>query len=303
MSAARRSTTRLTGIAALAALTVGLLAGCTSGGGGSASSAGSVGGGGGSSAAFSEAKGDRAAAAGGKAGPAAAAADQAILRTGSLDLTAKDPVHAAEAITTIVIGAGGRVDNVAEDPTGDASSSLTARIPADAFDRTLARIKREGTVRNVSLRATDVTSQLTDYTVRIKGLNTSITRLQGLLGKAGTTTDLVEIESTLTTRETDRERLLAQQAALKDQVSYATLAISLHEPSLARSAPPSTFVTGLAAGWEALVAVGASLLVGLGVVLPWLLSIGMLVGAALLVARAVRTAARRRKPAANDAAS
>lgn len=299
MSAARRSTIRLTGIAALAALTVGLLAGCTSGGGGSASSAGS-GGGGGSSAAFSEAKGGRAPAAGGKAD--LAAADQAIVRTGSLDLTAKDPVHAAEAITTIVIGAGGRVENVAEDPTGDASSSLTARIPADAFDGTLARIKREGTVRNVSLRATDVASQLTDYGVRITGLNTSITRLQNLLGKAGTTTDLVEIESTLTTRETDRERLLAQQAALKDQVSYATLAISLHEPSLARSAPPSTFLTGLAAGWEALVAVGASLLVGLGVVLPWLLSIGVLVGAALLVARAVRTAARRRKPAANDAA-
>jgi hypothetical protein len=283
-------------MAALAALTVGLLAGCTSSG----SSAGS-GGGGGSSAAFSEAKGSRAPAAGGKAD--LAAADRAIVRTGSLDLTAKDPVHAANAITAIVTGAGGRIDTVTEDPTGDASSFLTGRIPADVFDRTLASIKREGTVRAVSIRATDVTSQITDYSVRLKGLDTSITRLQRLLGKAGTTTDLVEIESTLTTRETDRERLLAQQAALKDQVSYATLSVTVHEPSLARSAPPSTFLTGLAAGWEALVTVGAALIVGLGVALPWLLSIGVLVGAALLVARGVRTVARRRKPAANDAAS
>jgi Domain of unknown function (DUF4349) len=307
MSAARRSRIRATGIAALAALTVGLLAGCTSSGSSAAS-----GGGGGSGASSSEANGgshgtpfqtERGAAstAAGKAG--LAAADRAVVRTGSLDLTAKDPVHAANAITSIVTGAGGRIDTVTEDPTGDASSFLTVRIPADVFDQTLTAIKREGTVRNVAIHATDVTSQITDYAVRIKGLDTSITRLQRLLGKAGTTTDLVEIESTLTTRETDREQLLAQQAALKDQVSYATLSITVHEPSLARNAPPSTFLTGLAAGWEALVTVGAALIVGIGVVLPWLLPIGVLVGAALLVARAVRTAARRRKPAANDAAS
>jgi hypothetical protein len=290
----RRSALRVTGLAALAALAVGLLAGCTSGGGGSGSS-----GGGGSSSSFSQPRGavadaaGSASTAGGKAG--AAAADRAVVRTGSLDLTAKDPVHAANAISAIVNGKGGRVENVTENPTDDASSSLTARIPADVFDSTLTAIKREGTVRNVSLRATDVTSQMTDYAVRIKGLDTSITRLRGLLAKAGTTTDLVQIESTLTTRETDRERLLAEQKSLADQVSYATLSITVHEPSLARSAPPSTFLTGLVAGWQALVAVVSGLIVGLGVVLPWALALGALAAGALLVARLAR---RVRRPSA-----
>jgi hypothetical protein len=289
MGAARRSAIRLTGIAALAALTGALLAGCTSGGGGSGSSSG--GGSGGVAFQTSEGRGAAAPAAGGKAD--LAAADRAVVRTGSLDLTAKDPVHAANAITAIVTGAGGHIDTVTEDPTGDASSSLTARIPADAFDRTLAAIKDEGTVRNVSLHATDVTSQITDYRVRISGLRTSITRLQTLLAKAGSTTALVEIESSLTTRETDLEQLLAQQKALSDQVSYATLTIAVHEPSLARSAPPSSFLTGLAAGWEALVAVGASLIVGIGVVLPWAVALGALGLVALLVVRLVQRIRKR----------
>jgi VIT1/CCC1 family predicted Fe2+/Mn2+ transporter len=134
---------------------------------------------------------------------------------------------------------------------------------------------------------------VTDYRVRIKGLDDSITRLQGLLGKASTTTELVQIESTLTDRETEREQLLAQQQALKDQVTYATLAIVVHEPSLARSAPPSTFLSGLLAGWETLVAVGAGLLVGLGVVLPWAIALGALAVVGLLVARLVRRVRRR----------
>jgi hypothetical protein len=296
MSAARRTSHHLRplpAVAAVAALTIGLLAGCTSGGG-SASSAGS---GGGSGALYSADAGGKAAGGGSRQSPAIgrtpAAADRAIVRNGTLELTAKDPIAAASAIASIVTGSGGRVDNLTEDPTGDASSSLTARIPADVFDSTLAAIKRQGTVRNVALRANDVTSQVTDYRVRIKGLDDSITRLQGLLGKASTTTELVQIESTLTDRETEREQLLAQQQALKDQVTYATLAIVVHEPSLARSAPPSTFLSGLLAGWETLVAVGAGLLVGLGVVLPWAIALGALAVVGLLVARLVRRVRRR----------
>jgi hypothetical protein len=153
-------------------------------------------------------------------------------------------------------------------------------------------------VRNVSLHATDVTSQVTDYRVRIKGLDTSITRLRGLLAKAGTTIDLVEIESSLTTRETDRERLLAQQKSLSDQVAYATLTIRINEPPLARSVPPSTFLSGLAAGWQSLVAVSASLIVGIGVLLPWVLALAALGIVALLITRLVR---RLRKRAATPA--
>jgi hypothetical protein len=302
MSAARRSTIRLTGLVALVALTAGLLAGCTasaaSGGGSGSSDARPPAGYSAGGTAVQDASGGATASGGGATAVGKAptsAADRSIVRTGSLELTAKNPIRTAAAITSIVIGSGGRVDTVAEDPTGDASSSLTARIPADVFDATLTRIKREGTVRTVSLRGTDVTSQVTDYAVRIKGLRTSIDRLQDLLAKASTTTDLVQIESTLTTRETDLERLLAQQQALTDQVSYATLSITVHEPSLARNAPPSTFLTGLAAGWEALVAVGASLTVGLGVVLPWLLALAAVGAVVLLVARVVR---RVRRPAA-----
>lgn len=290
MSASGRSTLRITGIAALAALTVSLLAGCTSGGS-SGGSGGSVASGGGSSG---EAPArDQAGDAAGK-GKAVTGADRSVVRTGSLDLTAKDPVQAAANITRIVIGGGGRIENVVEQPTQDASSSLTARIPSEVFDRTLAAIRREGTVRNVSVRAADVSSRVTNYAVRIGSLRTSIQRLQALLAKASTTTDLVQIESTLTSRETDLEQLLAEQKGLEDQVSYGTLAITVQEPSLARNPAPSNFFTGFLAGFNALVEVGAGLVVGLGVVLPWLLALGALGGLVLLGVRSVQRIRRRR---------
>ena len=61
-------------------------------------------------------------------------------------------------------------------------------------------------------------------------------------------------------------------------------------------------LTGLAAGWESLMAVGAGLVVALGVTLPWLVTIAVLGAVALVIVRAVR---RRRtsEPAAPAAPS
>ena len=61
---------------------------------------------------------------------------------------------------------------------------------------------------------------------------------------------------------------------------------------------PDTFLTGLLAGWESLVAVGSGLLVIAGVLLPWFAVLGVLALVTLLVVRGAR---RRRGRAAEQA--
>ncbi len=269
-------------VALLSALTVAALAGCTSAG--SATSAGgSVSG---------VASGGVASRGAPSQGKSASAPDRSVVTTGTLDLVATDPVRTADAIATIVAGSGGRVQARDEHPTRPASADLTVRIPSAAFDSTLAAIEHRASVRTVTVHSSDVTAQVTDYGVRIATLRTSIARLQTLLAKATDTTALVEIESSLTTRETDLEQLLAQQKDLTDQVSYATLAITLEAPAIVRPGPPSTFLSGLLAGIAALVLTGAAIAVLLGVLLPWVVALGALALVGWWVARLVRRRAR-----------
>jgi hypothetical protein len=268
-------------VALLSALTVAALAGCTGGGTGVASSAGR--------SFAGVASGTGRVPSQGKSAPTA---DRSVVTTGTLDLVATDPVGTADAIATIVTGSGGRVQARDEHPKRPASADLTVRIPSAAFDSTLTSIEHRATVRGVSIHSSDVTAQVTDYGVRIANLRTSIARLQTLLARATDATALVEIESSLTTRETDLEQLLAQQKDLTDQVSYATLAITLESPAIVRPGPPSTFLSGLVAGVTALVRTAAAIAVLLGVLLPWVVTLGVLALVGWWIARLVRRRAR-----------
>jgi hypothetical protein len=277
--------TRMLSAAVVALITVSALAGCTAsgGGGGSAASAGGTSAGG--TAAGSAAQGVVADAGAGKAAPAA---DRSVVTTGTLRLVADHPVRVADAIGDLVEAAGGRVARSDEDPGRRGSASLSLRIPAAAFSRTLAAIEREGEVRAVHVSATDVTAKVTDYGVRIANLRTSITRLQALLAKATSSSALVEIEGALTDRQGTLEQLLAEQRTLADQVTYATLDVSVVVPAAAPKAGPADFLGGLATGFESLVAFAAALAVGAGVLLPWAVVLAALGAAGVLVARRIR---------------
>ena len=271
-------------IATAAAVLVAVaLAGCTSGGGSAASA-------GGSSVDFQSSQGRMPAASdsGSAAGASAVPADRAIVTNGSLRLVTDRPIAVADRVQQLAEQAGGRVSRSTEDPGARASAELVLRIPSAAFDSTLAAIRRQGEVRDVSIGATDVTARVTDYAVRIANLRTSIARLQQLLAKADTSSALVTIEGALTERQTSLEQLLAQQRDLADQVSLATLTVSVVTPAAAPKTGPADFLAAVAAGAAALTGFASAALIGFGVALPWLGVLAALGGAGLLVRRVVR---------------
>jgi hypothetical protein len=284
---------RIWGGAAVLAIAALLLAGCT-GGGGASSSVGSPGSGGAADSGGS-AQTKPQGSGGSVADPASKsdtviAPNRDVVTTGSVSLTVSDPIASADRATAIVLGAGGRIDNSSEQPATDtqkATATLVLRIPSSNLDATLADLKRLGTVDSATLNATDVTTQSKDIDGRITALQASVDRLLALMAKATTTADLITIESTLSDRQAQLDSLRAQQKALADQVAMSTITLDLHAKGTVPAATPTTFWSGLTAGWDALVATVNGLLVALGAVLPWLVVLGILGGIAWWIVRRI----------------
>ena len=219
---------------------------------------------------------------------------RAVVTTGTIDVTVKDPSVFADRAARIVEAAGGRVDGRVQHAAqnGDrgsapdnGSATLTLRIPTAVLDVTVSRLTALGKLENVSISSTDVTATSKDLDARITALRTSVDRLVALMARATTASDLISIESALADRQSNLESLETQQRSLADQVDLATITLSLGSFADRPAAVPANFLSGLLVGWNALVGFLGGALVVIGVVLPWLLLAGIIAALVLLAIR------------------
>jgi len=226
------------------------------------------------------------------------AGNRAVITTGYLYLTVEAPLEAAAEAVSIVEGAGGRVDGRQEfapralDTASDAGGAeLVLRIPADRLSATLEKLKALGEVEELQLSSSDVTREVQDIDARVTALSSSITRLLALQDAAATVEDLIALETAISDRQAQLESYQAQQRYYAEQVGLSTVTLVLGSPEVAPVDEPDTFLSGLTTGWEALLAFGSGLLVVVGVLLPWLIVLGVV---GLVVVLIVRRAVRRR---------
>lgn len=246
------------------------------------------------------AEGDGGGVVGGDDGVADPSVQREVVITGSVTITAEDPLDAADEAVRIVEAAGGRIDGRTEYAATDrdrGSASLELRIPASRLTAVLDQLKELGRADEVTLSTDDVTVQSQDLDARIGALQKSIARLEGLIAQAKDIDDLILLENEISNRQAELESLQAQKRYLDDQVAMSTVSLYLRSDAEAPPTEPDTFWSGLVAGWGAFVAFWAGLLVALGVLLPWLVMFGLL---ALVVVLIVR---RRRRVALERAAA
>ncbi|ACZ21501.1 hypothetical protein Sked_15660 [Sanguibacter keddieii DSM 10542] len=217
--------------------------------------------------------------------------DRSVIVSGTVVLTADEPITVAGSIVTAVEGAGGYVDGRSESQgsgvDGDASEPerawLTVRVPPGEVQPMIDALREIGEVTSVDLTSSDVTKQVADLETRISAKRVAITRLEELLTSAGTVADLLAVEGELTTRQSELEQLLTEQAGIDDLTAMATLEISVYATDQApeQETEVTGFVGGLSAGWDGLLtALGATVTV-IGVLLPWAVLVGA-VGAVVL---------------------
>jgi hypothetical protein len=289
-----RNLARLRGTAVVTLVLVGLLTGCSASRSGDSTSAADSSAGKGGSALSGAAP----QAAAGTGQVASDAAGRQVVTTGTAQLTVDDPRKAASAVVALVEGEGGRVDARKEQTAAegrDAFAQLTVRIPSDDLTSTLTKLEDIGRVDQINLSAQDVTGTAEDLDARIRALKLSVARMEDLLSRATSNADLIAAENALTERQANLESLQSQRARLAEQVALSTLDITLTTPGNAPAPTTHGFLGGVAAGWDALVAVLSALVLVVGVLLPWLAFAGVIV---LVVVASLRWVRRRRAPAA-----
>jgi hypothetical protein len=200
--------------------------------------------------------------------PADATYKRDIITTGSMQMIVAEPTQVADRLVTAVTDAGGRVDSRSE-RSGSSSPTvdLVLRIPADKLDAVLADAKKLGTVDSMSIGHSDVTSQRVDLDARIQALQTSVDRLLDLMRRAGSVGDLLAAESSLTQRQAELDSLRAQRATLGDQISYATINVSLStKPTVTQPG----FLSALRHGWQSLLSAIHGVVMAAGFLIPWI---------------------------------
>lgn len=208
------------------------------------------------------------------------------IRTADVTLTVKNLDIASAAIRAAVEGAGGyissettAVSQPVETKQADGSvrsvqtgeGIVVARVPEPELDTTMSRVGGIGKVVSRNQTDQDVTGEIADVSSRIETQKASVARTRQLLAEAKSLQDIVFIEGQLTTREADLEALQARLKSLSDRADFSTLTVTLRLPEVVAVDTPqdtNSFLSGLRAGWEALVASTNVILTVLGAVLP-----------------------------------
>ncbi len=231
---------------------------------------------------------------------------QALIVTGSLNITVDDPIDAADNAAEIVKDAGGRIDSrdeTAGDEDHGGSASLTLRIPQESLDAVVEDLGALGTVDHFTTKSREVSAEVTDLEAKISTLRASTQRIEALLLEAAEIRDIITLEDELAGRQAELEALEARQRGLGDQVALSTIDLSLTtepiEVEEEEDEPRPNFMDGLSTGWNALVAFFSAVLMLLGVLLPWAVVAAIPVLALIVAVRAQRSRRARRSAAAN----
>lgn len=215
--------------------------------------------------------------------------DREVITTGSATVTVKDTADSAGEFTAWVEKHGGRVDGRTESRShdGHTSATLTVRVPSKHVSAAVAQLRELGTVESVDLQRDDVTAEGQDLDARIKALEISVKRLEGILERAGSSSEVIEAESALSSRQQELDALKVQRRSLSDQVSLSTIDVSFVQESKPGAVAPGGFLGGLIKGWNSVVDTVNSVVTAAGVLVPWLAIAGGL-GLVWWIVRRVR---------------
>jgi len=211
--------------------------------------------------------------------PDSVATNRQLVRTAQVDLRGDDVSGALVKVKDLTSREGGYVG---QENSSASTGSLTLRVPADRMDAVLKGLGEvEGTtVVRRETKSEDVTEQVVDVESRLATQRASVDRVRALLERAGTTSEITQIEGELTKRQTDLESMQRRYDALKGQVAQSTITVSVRQgPAPAAEEEKLGFLGALGSGWNALLEALRVVVVVIGAVLPFavvLLPVGVL---------------------------
>ena len=153
--------------------------------------------------------------------PPDAAPARLVIYSAELRLVVVSVLEASESILQVAKEAGGWLQ------ASDASS-ITVRVPAESFERVLARYALLGEVVGRDVRAADVTEEMLDLDIRLDNLAKARARLLEHLAKSDKLEDTLKIEAELTRVTEELERLEGRKRFLAAQIAMSTIRVELN---------------------------------------------------------------------------
>ncbi len=221
--------------------------------------------------------------------------------TSSVDVAVEDVPATAARVRAVAVRVGGEVADESSEGGDRPRAEIVLRVPAGDSAAVVDEVAALGEEVARAAQSEPVETRLVDLESRTATQRAGVERIRSLLEQATTLEDVLALEAELTRRQADLESVDAQRAALADLAALATVTVRLTTPddvaAQPRELPP--FLEGLDAGWDALGASTTVVLVILGGLLPFAVVGALVVGAVVLVLRALRR--RRPAPAAHPA--
>ncbi len=157
-----------------------------------------------------------------------------VIRKGSIDLSVSDTREKLQEVQKIIRDAEGLVASlyIYEIREGQYGARATLRVPEGKFETVLEQLEALGKVTNIQTELEDITMQYIDLESRLNNQKAQEERLTEILEMADTVEDVLEVERELNRVRGEIESMSARLTRLKDQVTYATINISLREEAV-----------------------------------------------------------------------
>lgn len=162
-------------------------------------------------------------------------ANRKLIRTIYIDAETEDLTALQEALTQQIAQLGGYVE-AKELYNGSnyagyirRNLNMTVRIPAEKADAFVSNVSEQSNIVSSNESMDDVTLQYVDTESHVKALETEQDRLLELLEQAADLKDILTLEEHLTSVRYQLERYASQLRSLENQVTYATIHLSVTE--------------------------------------------------------------------------
>jgi hypothetical protein len=208
-----------------------------------------------------------------------------VIRTVDMTLSTREFDADYEKIKKALADMGGYIEDstLSAEVRTSRYARLKLRVPAEKLDGFIQQMQSVGRSVSVSESAEDVSERYTDVETRLKTQQDKMARLQEMMKKALTISDLLEIESSIAETQYQIDSLSGSLKGMESKVNYSTVSIYLREelPSdiveIKEATLGDRISSALQTMWEGLQAFFSDMLVFLVVMLPFILGIALIV--------------------------
>lgn len=156
-----------------------------------------------------------------------------VVRTGSLSLVVDDgkvPATVSRVQAVVTAARGYVADSTSQESGEHPVATLTARVPVEAFDQVLAKVRGLGAkVVSAETGGRDVTATYADTRAQIQSLQAARSRFLAILAGAKTISETLTVQQRVDDVQRQIDRLEAQRRVLADSSDLATLTVSVGE--------------------------------------------------------------------------